>query len=383
MKTDPVITITLLISVIVAITGCERKVALEAIPGSGGINPIIEVANLTILEAPTLDFGFQSLGSVTNKIFTINNSGNGPASISTLLLLNQPFNFSGGTYPGTGGNCPPLLAAGDSCTISIAYQPESVDDFTEPVFLNYSDGVAIKNVALTLAGSSGEPGILAPLNPKYDFGMVPINGSSTLSILLTNAGEFSVLEPSVASIPSGYLIPGSVFPGTAGTCGSVILPGSTCLMTLKFAPTALTTFSGNLSLSYDDGNENQSFIIPVTGQGVSEATLAFNEAPIFDFGPVTTNLTQIGIINLTNSGGHSADLSSGFGSLTSGFSYFGGAYPGTGGTCGSTLAAASSCGLVLLFSPTVNQIYSLSVGFNYNSGLRPRVAGITLKGTGQ
>ena len=83
-------------------------------------------ANITITDGPTYDFGTQATGSINTHTFTLNNTGAVDATTITGTGLAAPFQFAGGTYPGTAGTCGATISAGASCTIVVAYQPSAL-----------------------------------------------------------------------------------------------------------------------------------------------------------------------------------------------------------------------------------------------------------------
>jgi alpha-tubulin suppressor-like RCC1 family protein len=69
--------------------------------------------------------------------------------------------------------------------------------------------------------------------------------------------------------------------------------------------------------------------------------------------------------------------------LSAPFSFAGGAYPGTGGTCGGSLAASAGCTIVVVFSPSAIAASSDALELNYHDGIAAIVATRDLAGTGE
>ncbi|MBL8093734.1 MAG: S8 family serine peptidase [Anaerolineales bacterium] len=93
--------------------------------------------------------------------------------------------------------------------------------------------------------------------------------------------------------------------------------------------------------------------------------IGFAEGASAGFGQVVVDLTADRVLTLRNPGNKAASLS-GASVTGSGIAFKGGSYPGTGGTCGASLAANGTCTIVLRFTPggvaTVSGQLSLSVG---------------------
>src|SRR5262249_29694412 len=84
---------------------------------------------------------------------------------------------------------------------------------------------------------------------------------------------------------------------------------------------------------------------------------------------------------LANGGGVAATGLSG-GGLGGGFSYKGGAYPGTGGSCAGALAASASCSIVVTFAPVASGNASATLSVGYADGASTQSASIALAGKG-
>ena len=104
----------------------------------------------------------------------------------------------------------------------------------------------------------------------------------------------------------------------------------------------------------------------LSGTGAAAALLAF-APPSFDFGTRPDGSSTDEVFTITNTGGFLASAIVP-GSLGSGFSYKAGAFPGTGGTCSTTLAASATCTIVVTFAPTVPGSVSATLSLGYNDG---------------
>ena len=68
--------------------------------------------------------------------------------------------------------------------------------------------------------------------------------------------------------------------------------------------------------------------------------------PLYDYGTIAVNASASHIFTVSNIGGGPATVVTEVG-LAAPYQFVGGAFPGTGGTCGSTIAPAASCDLVI------------------------------------
>lgn len=126
---------------------------------------------------------------------------------------------------------------------------------------------------------------------------------------------------------------------------------------------------------------------PMDGGGACPSSLSITGGSVVLFSPaVTVGTSMDRTVTISDSAGSGVTLStftiSGGQSLD--YQFKGGIYPGTGGTCGSSIAPSGSCTVVVTFSPSatgsryayLNVIYSSG----YNSGV---TIPLSLQGTGQ
>lgn len=95
---------------------------------------------------------------------------------------------------------------------------------------------------------------------------------------------------------------------------------------------------------------------------------AFTDSSPVGFGSVVIDLGSDRVVTFQNTSSLSLSLTSP--SVTgTGFAFKGGAYPGSGGTCGASLAAHSTCTLVIRFAPTAAGSVTGQVSLTYGTGL--------------
>jgi hypothetical protein len=88
------------------------------------------------LTGPTSGFITNSSGPLA---LTITNTGSQNTTISPTLTVVSEINYLGGSYPGSGGTCSSVLAAGTSCVIKMTYSGAVSVDAT--LSLSYNGGV--------------------------------------------------------------------------------------------------------------------------------------------------------------------------------------------------------------------------------------------------
>lgn len=339
-------------------------------------------AQLDLGGATTYDFGTVAVGGSADATITVGNTGAFAATAIGGTGLIAPFTFKGGSYPGAGGSCGATLNPGASCTLAITYQPTSSGTQTGTLTLGFNNGVTTQNVSRGVRGQGAAPASLAISDgPNFDYGSLAIGGIAQKTFTVTNGGGVTATAISGGGISAPFTFKGGAYPGTAGTCGTQLNAGASCVIVVQFAPTATGTATGSISLAYSDGAGNQSSARAVQGTGVPPASLAFSDGPIFDFGSVPQGGALDKAFTITNSGSLTATTLAG-GTLMAPFRYKGGAYPGTGGNCAASLAPGASCLVVLQFAPTSTGSFNDTASIAYYDGAANQTASRSIQGTG-
>jgi hypothetical protein len=127
---------------------------------------------------------------------------------------------------------------------------------------------------------------------------------------------------------------------------------------LKRGFLSLVLLAGSL---FGCGSETQNLQLEDTVR----ANLQVTPYPLFDFGMVQIGQSLSKSFDVKNVGAMAAqNITSGF-YLSLNFSFEGGAYPGTTGTCTATLAAGESCKVVIVFAPIYASSFSETVRISY------------------
>ncbi|MFM8983187.1 MAG: InlB B-repeat-containing protein, partial [Spartobacteria bacterium] len=101
------------------------------------------------------------------------------------------------------------------------------------------------------------------LTGNLSFGTTTVNTTSnrTLSISNTGTGDLNITG---ISYPSGF----------SGNFAGIIAPGATQNVTVTFAPTAVQSYSGNISVASDAHSGGSS--LPISGTGIPVLTVTYN-----------------------------------------------------------------------------------------------------------
>ena len=130
------------------------------------------------------------------------------------------------------------------------------------------------------------------------FGNVVINTDSTKNFTVTNNGNGDLIVTNIQSNESHF----SVIPASF-----TVQPGESQLVSVTFTPTAVTSYSGFLTITHNAaGSPSQ---VNVSGNGVNEATAIINISTTdLPFGNVPINNSSQKTFTIENDAGASADL---------------------------------------------------------------------------
>ncbi len=335
-------------------------------------------AVLALSDPNPYSFGGVATSLSANRIFTLANFGTATATAISEVGLAAPFAFTGGVFPGVGGTCTTLLAAGATCLLDIEYAPTTVGSFTDDIDISYNDGSTTVNFTHTLAGDSGTA-VLTLSDVSYDFGSMSVGFSGQHVFVVSNTGLIDATAMTASGLAAPFNYVGGTFPGTGGTCIQTLAAGASCTIRVQFSPTVNGTFSDNLDINYNDGLNAQTVSASLVGTATSAAALQFAAANPYDFGSAGVGAVVNQTLTVTNAGSSAATLISDSG-LTPPFSFTGGAFPGTGGTCVTSLAANASCTLAISFSPTAAGSFTDILTLSYNDGVTAQSSSIDFVG---
>ncbi|WP_413289916.1 choice-of-anchor D domain-containing protein [Bdellovibrio sp. HCB337] len=217
----------------------------------------------------SMDFGNQLVGATSSpQTVRITNTGNAPLQLS---VIGASGNFSSGL--GTLCKVNIDYAPNASCTIDIRFTPSSVGIKTGS--LTISGNAGARTVALSGNGISPTPTptprpTATPIIPSVTLSPSPLTfsaekvGDISLSKVVTvkNTSQ-TILVVTGMSITGNFSI-------SSATCtaGIGIGPGGVCTISVRFAPTAVGTRTGTLTLGSNASPSQTS--IPLSGIGESD-----------------------------------------------------------------------------------------------------------------
>jgi hypothetical protein len=306
------------------------------------------VAPAASLSPTALSFGNQFVNSSSPAAqTTLTNSGTATLNISSITVT--------GDFSQT-NNCGSTLAAGSNCAILVTFKPTVMGTRNGTLTIN-DDPLAGGQQTVPLSGTGVAP--VAAFSPgSLSFSNQMVNSSSAAqSVTLSNTGSATLTINSI-SVTGDF--------SQTNNCGSGLVAGSSCTITLTFTPAATGSRTGSLTLS------SNSTVSPVALSGIGIAPAAAVSPASLSFATQVVNSSS-GSQSVTLSNNGTAPLTVNGISTTGDFSQT--------NNCGASLAAGGSCSINVVFTPNAAGARSGSLTINDNS-LAGSPQTVSLSGTG-
>jgi hypothetical protein len=182
------------------------------------------------------------------------------------------------------------------------------------------------------------------------------------TVVLTNSGSAAL---AISGIAVAGLNPQFV---QSNNCPSSLAAGSTCMVNVRFEPTAAGVAEGSLTIT--DGASGSPQAVSLLGEGVQPTVVLSPTSLTFSTQAVgTTSAAQA--VNLTNTGSEALTLTS----ITASTGY------AQTNTCGSSVAAGGACSITVTFTPTATGTQAGTITIVDNAG-SSQFVGLTGTGSG-
>jgi hypothetical protein len=363
--------------------------------GGGGTCTITETFNPTVTGAISGDITITDTATNTPQIVPLSGTGLAPVTFSAALLafpsgtvgvtsaaktvtmtnnLSSPLTAmtlaASGSYSTSGGGttCTSTLAATSSCTISVTFTPTANGSINGAVTVTYGAAYSPQEVKLTGTGTGGSTSPLKFTPASLAFTSQAIGSTSAAkTVTVQNTSASTVTLSSIA--PSGnfnYAASGT----TPCTNTLMLVHNASCTLSVTFSPSIAGAIQGALVIS-DTGTGIDQQVVNLTGTAVNQVT----------FSPVSLTFTSEAVggtslpqtVTLTNN--------SPTASLTLSPLVASGDFAiASGGTCGTSVAANSTCTFHVTFSPNKTGSITGAITVTDNASNSPQV--VKLTGTG-
>jgi len=283
----------------------------------------------------SLDFANVAVGQTSTKTtVTVTNTGRTNSLIVSAATPSYPEYALSGT--GTCGPLPVTLAHGTHCTVGISFSPSAVGPHPASLMLSDNATSSPQHVTLTGTGIAG----LTTTKSSLVFGDVKFGakGIEAFAVVNHQSQSVSLSESFSGANPSDFSVSG-------GTCTTITSLGAlkACSIIVSFSPSVLGTESAAISVA-----DSPDPLSPYTVALSTGPTIPATIAPVtLAYGTLTARTSpKTKDVTVTNKSGSSLPVSESFSGMNASD------FAVTGGTCGSTVSANSSCTIAVTFTPT-------------------------------
>jgi hypothetical protein len=334
-------------------------------------------------------------GTSVQLTFIITNTSTGSPAPSLTIISDNGGAFTGanpGDFPIIGTTCSigPVgtamaLAAGQSCTVTLTFHPVSQTGVVESALLNimfqFSNESQATSGTIEFMGTVGGPGVSFSPSPLA-FNAQLEGSPTTLTVTVTNTAAanltFGVGATSITSTTNNA----KDFKISTDTCsGTTVVSMGMCSVSVTFTPSTNTMESASLNLADSAVPSPQSDSL--TGSGFQPIATLPASAP---FNPQLKGTTSAGLtVTLMNTGNGPLTFTSNPSVSGANKGDFG--ISGANSTCSTanTVAAGSSCTVVLTFTPSTVGAENATLNFSDNAPTVPPCTTnqcVALTGTG-
>ncbi len=199
--------------------------------------PFIIGGSAVTLSATSLTFVVQSVATASAvQTVTVRNSGTAPLTGISIGLIGADL----GSFV-TSSTCSNSLAAGDSCSVSVVFNPVSAGN--KQSTLQITDTAADSPQNVILNGTAAVPSFVLS-SQSLSFGQLPVGASAQQVLTLRNSSAVPLANISVAV--SGQNA--ADFTATSN-CGSSLASGGSCAVSATFAPSVTGDKSATMTLA--------------------------------------------------------------------------------------------------------------------------------------
>jgi phospholipase C len=312
------------------------------------LNPLVLTQQTCPIQSASggINFGGQAVNTKSPAfIVTMDNIRTSNITFSSIVATGD-FNET--------NNCT-TLKPGHKCTIDVYFEPTQTG--VRQGTLTITDSDTTSPQVVPLAGTGGNVTLNPNVYPGLNFNTVHVNGTSKAQTLtFTNNGTSTLSITSIATVGE--------FSQT-NTCGTSLSAGGQCTITVTATPTTTGKQYGNLVITDSDPTSQQMERLTGTATAVT-----LNPTKL-SFGNVKVNTTSAPqTVTVKNVSSSTLNL----GTVQSS------TYYADATTCGSTLAANSTCTVTITFTPTTTGSLNGTTSVNDNDLTSPQI--VTLTGTG-
>lgn len=318
-------------------------------------------AQTAVISPASLNYGTAQIGFITpSQSVTITNTGTVTLTFNSIKLAGtNPKDFSPLSH-----NCAGGVRAGASCTITAAFTPAA--NGTRSTSISLTDNAPDSPQSVPLTGVGGTPAVsLSPGSLSFASQNVGTT-SAAQNVTLINTGTAPMGITSI--VASGDY-------AQSNTCGTSLVNGASCSISVTFTPTVVGTRTGSISLTDTVTGSPQSVSLTGTGATPTAPAVSFSPSSLTFANQLILTSSATQSVTMTNTG--TAFLS--VNSLTLGGTNAGDFAP-LSHTCSAGLAVGASCTISATFTPAAAGLRSATIVVMDNAADSPQ--NYSVSGTG-
>jgi hypothetical protein len=351
-------------------TGCARlffRFVLLAVTAIACALPASAAVEQAKLAAYRMSFGGVAAGTSASQRVQLRNVGSTSFKVTGITL-------SGSSDFAVSGDCTEnlQLAVNAFCMMNVTFRPTALGAETGSVTVTTTAGNTVS--PLILAGAGIAPVTIRPV--IFNYGNVALGNAVSKSFTLKNFEKQPLNISSLSGLGGDFSLDAANTncPMLGGTVGGVVAAGASCVIAIKFAPTAKGAQSHTIYVNDNAWHSPQSFVVKGTGimpVRLSPVAAAFAVQTVgTTSAPKTFTVTNLQpaalnhiVVSITGDG--ASDYS----------------YDSTCPVSPASLPAGSACNVQVSFRPTTSGTRRAFLTISDDAVTSPQVA--TLTGSGR
>jgi uncharacterized protein YbdZ (MbtH family) len=250
------------------------------------------------------------------------------------------------------------VSTGNGCQLQLKYAPTALAEGTLSLRYEYDDASGVPNfgvVNITYAATTND-NVAATVAPSGQITAMLGSPSQPVSVTFTtDDGRLAtaLMTSSLAALPAGWSAGASPF-----SC-NVVTTGTTCQLTLAYAPTGVD--NGTLSFGYtyvNNAGQTKSGTVAIPYQTTTNDNVLGTANPLA-VAAVTGSSNVVAVTFTTDDGNFASALWADLSALPLGWTA-----PATSFSCAS-VSVGSACQVLLTYAPLAADSGTLAFGFSY------------------
>jgi len=213
----------------------------------------------------SISFGNITVGNSSTQTITLTGGGTSSTTISQATVSGAGFSISGPSLPLT-------VPLGQTANFSVTFTPTGAGSPSGSIGFVSS---ALNTPASVALSGTGVLPVLGVTPSSISFGNVTVGSSATQTITLTGTGTVTISQATVTG--TGFSVSGPSLP-------LILAVGNTANFTVKFAPAAAGSVSGNIAFVSNASNTPANVTLSGTGvtAGSHSVSLTWTPSPTSD-----------------------------------------------------------------------------------------------------